>query len=288
MDLSNDRDLDDYARNGPRDYQKLHRLHDSVNKGPAVPLISSKKATFSYRDGKNRIVSSFAIANKNLTNNAETSSDYDGGWIDEFPSPSEILGIGKNCMGTVSTTAKTQKSDLQAVEDDISDLELELFETQKLAHPVNRGKSDIADASASIIGGVINHQEVDKKQEYIKQSSVKRPNFDQSSLFTSDDGLFSSTLSPGKPLSPPGKRQSTHVAEAGNCLNEAPPVAKRRKVSMQPSGQVPDSSIAEIQASPVVQQSGLMIQKSGRPRPAWVNDFDPEFIAEYADFVEFI
>lgn len=288
VDLSKDRDLDEYARNGPRDYRKLHRLHDSVNKGSAVPLIPSKKATFSYKDGDNPIVSSFASANKNIETNNEISSDYDGGWIDEFPSPSEIFGMEKKNMRTFSSTGQTRKLDPEDF-DDFSDLELELSEPKKLAHPDDYEGNDSANAPVRVLEDVKNRKDADKGPKCIKLSSVEKLNFEQPSCSTSDDRLFLSTSSPEKPLSLPEKRKSTYAAEAGNRLNEEVPVAKRRRVSMQPSGQDPDpSSIGETQALSVVQQPGPMIQKSGRPRPAWVNEFDPEFIAEYADFVEFV
>ena len=59
------------------------------------------------------------------------------------------------------------------------------------------------------------------------------------------------------------------------------PVPKKAKTNNEPNQAVQPSSDAEDKAETVAP-----VIKGGQP--AWVYEFDPAFIAEYQDFVEFV
>ena len=91
IDLSHSRDQTDYGQHGPREYRKLHRLHDNVNKGLSVAIIGAKTPTFSYAAGLQPQISFLNRSVRTSKPNDKPSSDYDDGWMDDLPSPSSLL-----------------------------------------------------------------------------------------------------------------------------------------------------------------------------------------------------
>ena len=278
MDLSKDRDLDHYAKIGPRDYRKLHRLHDSVNKGPGVPLIPKKKISFPQKEKEKPQPLTPSHTFDNIKPNNAASSSCGSGWTEEFPSPSAMLVWEKNSTQTASSPIVNQSSDLLTFEEDFPELEIERLEKQNPAGFVDSKGEDLA-------------YPIDE-QDSMVDSSQELPaplNLNKASPLKNVDRLFSSTESPRKMLTPPEKRKFTYEPEKGNTTDEGLHDAKRRRVSTQTGEEVLQaSSTGENQASIPLPRPSPIIQKSGRPRPAWVDDFDPDFVADYADIVEFI
>ena len=298
VDLSNVCDRDEYSKTAPWDYKKLHRLHKSVNKGPTVPIISSmKKKPFCQEKAEQPRSLRRAINYPEVQ--TRRSSDYDSTGMDEFPSPSAILRTDKKCAGTLSTTVLDQSSDVLAFEDDFSDRELKILGENKVAEQIDSANIGLADAGIPDPTDVMDHDGRDEASaclEGLPKFATTKPAFDEMSLCKSDGPLFCATSSPEKIAPSPKKRKSTYAHETENLATCNESLTKRQKVSKMPSEQVlqPSGQVLRLptagqdQDIMPVQALGPIIQKSGRPRPDWVNEFDPEFIAEYADIVEFI
>lgn len=297
--LSNTRDLHDheYLKTVPWHYKKLHLLHESVNKGPPVPILSSKKITFCHERAEEPRILPCATNYPEVQ--TRRSSDYDSAGMDEFPSPSAILCMDKKCAVPLSTTVLKQNPDVPAFEDDLSDLELEILRETKVAEQDERARTGLADHGLRGPADVMDHDGRDKGSTYPEELPIlptAKPNFNETSPCKSDGPLFLSMSSPKKEVPSLEKRKSTYAQETEGFLPSNESMAKRQKVSklpseevLQPSGQVLQLSAAgKDQGITSAQALGPIIQKSGRPRPEWVNEFDPGFIAEYADIVEFI
>lgn len=299
MDLSNTRDLHDheYLKTVPWHYKKLHLLHESVNKGPPVPILSSKKTKFCHEKAEEPC--SLPCATNYPEVQTRRSSDYDSAGMDEFPSPSAILCMDKKCAVPLSTTALKQNLDVPALGDELSDLELEILRENKVAEQDDRARTGLADYGLRGPADDMDHDGRDKGStcpEELPILPTAKPNFNGTSPFKSDGPLFLSMSSPKKEAPSLEKRKSTYAQETEDFFTSNESLAKRQKVSklpseevLQPSGQVLRPSTAgKDQGITSAQAPGPIIQKSGRPRPEWVNEFDPGFIAEYADIVEFI
>lgn len=297
IDLSKDRDLDEYSKTAPWDYKKLHLLHKSVNKGPAAPIISGWKTPLCHESTEEP--RSLPYTTNYPEVETRRSSDYDSAGMDEFPSPSAILAMDKNCAGTLSTLEMNHNSNVPVFEDDFSDLDLKKLGETKVAKQDDRARTGLADAGLRGPPDVMDHDGRDKRSTSLEELSIlsaAKPTLDETSSFKSDALLFFSTSSPEKVAPSPEKRKSMYAQESENFSTSNEFMAKRRKVSklpsekvLQPSGQVLEPLTAGKDQNVTPSQAPRsIIQKSGRPRPEWVNDFDPGFIAEYADIVEFI
>lgn len=297
MDLSKDRDLDEYSKTAPWDYKKLHLLHKSVNKGPAAPIISGRKNSLCHESTEES--RSLPYTTNHHEVQTRRSSDYDSAGMDEFPSPSAILAMDMNCEGTLSTIEMNHNSDVPVFEDDFSDLDLKKFGETKVAEQNDRARTGLADTGLRDPPDVMDHDGRDKGSKSLEEPpllSAAKPTFDEISPFKSDGLLFFSTSSPEKIAPSPEKRKSMYAQKSDSSSTSNESMAKRRKVSklsseqvLQPSGRVLQPLTAgKDQNVTLAQAPGSIIQKSGRPRPEWVNEFDPGFIAEYADIVEFI
>ena len=296
VDLSKSRELDEYSKTAPWDYKKLHRLHKSVNKGPAAPIISTRQKPLSNEKIEERSSSPCAINYLQAPN--RISSDYDSAGMDEFPSPSAILCLDKKFAGTLSTTTSNQKLYGPAVEDDLSDVELEVLGKKQATAQDDHTRTGLADAGLRDYANVMSHEIRDKgstRSEQLPILPTAKSTFDDPSPFKSD-GLFFSTSSPEKVAPSLEKRKSRYTLETEKFDTSNESMAKRRKVSKLVSEQVLQQSGRVLQPSTggndqdvtPAQAPGPILQKSGRPRPEWVDEFDPEFIAEYTDVVEFI
>lgn len=297
VDLSKARELDEYSKTAPWNYKKLHLLHKSVNKGPAAPIISTRKNLSCHE--KSEEPRSLQCATNYPEVQTRRSSDHDSAGMDEFPSPSAILCMDKRYAGTLPTTLLNQNSDVLAIEDEISDLELKILGEHKATEQDDRARTGLADVGLRDSADFMGYDGRDRGSTCFKQPSmlpIAKTTFDKTSPSKSDGPLFFLTSSPEKVALSPEKRKSTCVQETENFTTSNESMAKRRKVNkmpseevLQPSGQVLQSSTAgKDQGIMLAHTPGPIIQKSGRPRPEWVNEFDPGFIAEFADIVEFI
>ena len=90
IDLSSGRDRVNYARNGPREFQKLDELHKSIVRAPPAHILDSRirKPSTIYAQWPKL---SFLSTKDARTSVRKTSTDYGGSDLDDLPSPSALL-----------------------------------------------------------------------------------------------------------------------------------------------------------------------------------------------------
>lgn len=91
IDLSHSGDQNGYTQHGHCDHRNLHRLHTDVNKGVSVPIIGANTPIFSYTAESQPQISFLNHSVSTSDPNGKPSSEYDDGWMDDFPSPSLLL-----------------------------------------------------------------------------------------------------------------------------------------------------------------------------------------------------
>ena len=306
IDLSKDRDLNEYAKYGPRDYRKLHHLHKSVSKGPSVPTITKTKPLFSHLNGKHPNISF-------LTNEVENSelttgfpNDHDGHWMDDLPSLSAVLSEKRNSLENFSAMDLPHNSN-SGFERNSSDYEDD-FELSDIIELDRNPKQKQQLSNLEIQG-----QGADQKEtsDEVLPTATHLVTFsqheNQETAIDSDDRLFCSTDSPEKlaqsqteegevvpsRMNLVAEKQISVVPLKSELSPENLHIAKRQKINAQNREEsIQSLNIRENQSQPQSQSQpvvgAITIPTLEHPRPAWVDEFDPEFIAEYADFVEFI
>ena len=90
IDLSSDGDRVQYARNGPREFQKLNELHKSIVRAPPAHILDSRvrKPSTVYAQ---RPELSFLSTKDARTPARKTPTDYGGSDLDDLPSPSAFF-----------------------------------------------------------------------------------------------------------------------------------------------------------------------------------------------------
>lgn len=282
VDLSQGGEMDGYTKKGAFEYGKLHRLHESVCKGFSMPcsgIIPSFKRSEHFQ------VPSLSCNNAEGSQvRTERSSDYDWNWMDEFPSSSELLGREKNRAEASNKIKPSQTSDMLALEEVFSDIELEASRPD-----ISANRSLKPEKAASVQSSVNDfHQNEIHRSDYLEEQPALAPTAsftNQVSPLKSEISLSCSTTSPNEVTTPSTKRKILDLSETESTLQSGL-LTKKRKVSTQLIEE--PSAVDENEAPKAVGEPSQIIQRTGRPRPEWVNEFDPEFIAEFADVVEFI
>lgn len=287
VDLSQDGDMDGYTKNGSCEYGKLHRLHESVCKGSPALTMPCSRIIPSFKRSEQFQVPSLSCNAEGNQVKTECSSDYDWNWMDEFPSSSELLGRGKNRAEASNKTKPSQTSDMLALEEVFSDVELEDSRSD-----ISANRSLKPEKAASVQSSVNDlHQNEIHRTDYLEEQPALEPTAsfkNQVSPLKSEISLSCSTKSPNEVTTPSTKRKILDLSETESTL-QGGLLTKKRKVSTHLIEQIPElSAVDDNEVSKAVGEPGHIIQRTGRPRPEWVNEFDPEFIAEFADVVEFI
>ncbi|KAL8888722.1 MAG: hypothetical protein Q9215_003906 [Flavoplaca cf. flavocitrina] len=269
VDLAHEKDANEYAKVAPRAYRSLHQLHEKVNKDSRTPTMSNIKPSFSYKKGEQPTFSFLGATASSSKRTEEPSSDYDTGFLDDFPSPSALLRTSHEV-----DLPKVDYEDTGAVDDTFALEPEKLGETGSYAE-VAEEKGEKNDEAA-----VFANTEYEEAMENLGSGGCAEasPYFQDAQAkrvedCTSYDKLFMSTDSPRKPSSPNVKR-----VHSGSPSNKG----KRRKVdSTLDSAALRPSSSNGKQGSPLAPRI-----KAGYP--AWVYEFDPAFIAEWEPYAEFV
>ena len=313
VDLASRRDPDQYVKNAPREFKKLHQLHEKVTKGSSTPVIARKKPTFDFEAWDQPKLSFLDKAAAAKGSSDKPSTDYDDDWMDSLPSPSALLGkqakrrekespphekstdYGNSWQdGLPSPSANLYQNDA-AIEayhetDSLEEFDISLF---------NDNQADIEDALVGFSDSVAMHEDSQAEatatltdlhsdeitpDEAIALDGGAPNNFERptnraetSAKSHASSKLFLSTDSPDQPVEPWQKRKAAALLEPQD-LSLSAPVPKRSKVIEGADQALQSSSSAENKALPAVPTG----------QPAWVSDFDPAFIAEWQDFVEFV
>ncbi|KAL8864694.1 MAG: hypothetical protein Q9198_009701 [Flavoplaca austrocitrina] len=235
--------------------------------------MSNIKPSFSYKKGEQPTFSFLGATASSSKRTKEPSSDYDTGFLDDFPSPSALVRTSHEAKCEVDIP-KVDYEDTRAVDDTFALEPEELGEIGSYAEVAQeKGESDdeaavFADTEYEEAMENLGSGGCVEASPYFQDAEAKRVED-----CTSYDKLFLSTDSPRKPSSPNVKR-----VNPGSPSNEG----KRRKVdsTLDTAALRPLSSNGN-QGSPIAPRI-----KAGYP--AWVYEFDPAFIAEWEPYAEFV
>ena len=200
----------------------------------------------------------------------DKSTDYGSDWQDDLPSLSALLGGNTPMDETPYKGNPPQDLGLPQSDMDYADLEDAMI---GLSHSLAIRDDSQAEATST----ATNIQSEDQIYTFPEQpiqgseASEKSHASVESSIFTND---------PYESIESPRKRKVLFDSEEEEVMLSAP-VSKKAKASNDTNQAVQPSSNAENKA----ETAGPVIKPG---QPAWVYEFDPAFIAEYQDFVEFV
>lgn len=309
VNLAGSQMLGGYEKKLPKALRNLDRLHDSVSKGRSTALANTEQPLFDYTKGGQQQMS-FPNKDDNAPRSSDKpSTDYDADWMDDLPSPSALLGNLRKNPGPLPEHAlstddengwsgglafpsallrqndaatknypndDSQKGfDLSQFNDDESDLEAAMV---GLSDSVTMQKGSRVQAAAEQTGS---QAKKDSRwcssPEELPPRIHHRPTFDVESSSTS--GMFFSTDSPDKLEKLPQKRKECDRYK-GEDVSQSAPVPKRLRVSDE--GVTPKA----LSSTEKPAKAACPVIKAGLP--AWVYEFDPAFIAEWQDIVDFV
>lgn len=287
------RDSMDFAKAGPRDYKKLHRLHEKVNKGPPAKLISQTKPSFQFSCGV-MLQPSFLDQGK-FASEASLSSDYDDDWLDDLPSPSVLLGRPAE-EGVRSKAACSERS----FEDEISDIEAAMVGLDDSASIARNAEEYRTTTLSEVENDWNTHTAGEEQDNPLDDPSLLPGSLDRSK----HERLFLSTDSPERPEHQAGKRRANENSERAEDNSSSPPLAKKMRITAnsQDTGQVARANESHYQSpnssqTMDVSTSGVDQTTPAPPEadalsalPEWTNDIEPEFLSyfvrEYGHLVE--
>ena len=294
-------------KKAPRELKSLDRLHNSVVREPAAPVMAQK------RPSRNSTMESWLtspLSNRDVhaANSSDIpSTEYGGDWMANLPSPSALLEDDHNakkpqlCTSVgggqtdFSLSPALPRQDTAAIKDDLDNDSLEDFDLSQFDGGNDDEKSDI---EAALIGFSDSVAMNEDSQHQAAPNDSRRGKSNANDLpwrendvaadnyvptgndHIASSKLFVSTDSPEKQMDLPEKRTRSVSAEARD-LSRSPPALKRLKTSSQAEPALRPSTSAADQAA-----TSAPVIKPGQP--AWVYDFDPSFIAEWQDFVDFV
>ncbi|KAI4104557.1 MAG: hypothetical protein LQ339_003860 [Xanthoria mediterranea] len=271
VNLAHKRDPDEYAKVAPRAYRSLHQLHEKVNKDGRTPTMSNIKPSFSFKEGEQPTLSFLGQTGSSSQRNQDPSSDYDSGFLDDFPSPSALLSTSRK---------KTDDLNLQAVDHDDTGKDLGIFRSEH---------DKLGDDGSDVDPAIFADTEYGEAMEslgpggYVEAShcfpgSPPKRTGDR----TAHDKLFMSTDSPVKPSSPNKKRKTPEGPDAGPEEEHVVHKEKKQKVDnasdAAPLGPLSGKGNQDSTPAPTI-EAGY---------PAWVYEFDPGLIAEWEPYAEFV
>lgn len=302
INLADQRDGGEATEKLPKPLQDLQRLHEKVVKTPNTPVLSSKKTLSDQLNGNRQLKLSDRLIHETRSSD-KPLTDYSDDWMDDLPSPSALMvqNLDKCELPAQNNSASAHSSSRDEPSSpcgllpkmgagDRQDLDSSYMGEVDLS-PFNKedDRSDIEAAMAGLSDSVARREEWcaqsapnGMRQSDSKDRSQKTAASEERRMEALDPSskLFLSTDSPEKCMEPQPKRKASLVTEMEETLSDEPAV--KRSKTEDVSGWVSQSSSGTgeqaSKAKPVI--------KPGQP--AWVYEMDPEFIAEYQDFVDFI
>ncbi len=310
INLASGQTLGRYDEKPPKAFESLNCLHGNVIKGRTAPAAIKKQPSFNYVQGGQPQSLSFNEYASAETSSDKPSSDYDAGCTGDLPSPSALLGKPSENLDPPSGHASTGYGSI--LSDDLPSpsalvrqndaatgnyhdkARLKMFDIS----PFNDDDSEIEAAMIGLSDAVTMQEDSQIKAAAGQMSSQadafrkRLPPLDESTpkLYhgpavkevesSGTSRLFFSTESPEKVVELGQKRKVGASDEAEN-LSHSAPVPKRPKVSDGYDQAPRPSSSTE---GPILPSTAIV--KPGQP--AWVYEFDPAFIAEWQDIVDFV
>lgn len=302
-DQANSRKTDEKR---PRSFQDLQRLHDKAVKDPAI-LPNSIKPSHDYikRDSSPELSNSsksnhWAKSSDKLSTDYDNdwmeglpsssamlptsleqqmSTDHGGGWCDDLPSPSALLREHAAAVKNQSDTNSLEDFDLSQFndDDDKADVEAALV---GLSDSVTMNEDVQAQVGLANVSQSKTVNGLQRSEDHVTSFATAPRTQSKTCGASAPSKLFSSTERAEESMEAPFKRKSALVSGTPD-LSLSAPVPKRPRL--------------DNQTEPAIQSSSKVRGHAARPtpvirpgQPAWVYDFDPKFIAEWQDIVEFI
>lgn len=283
IDLANETNLPVTSKNASRQMQSLEMLHQGAISNGSMPVVPFERPPFNFsKDGQPKD----SFHNSDVVGNPYTkqSTDYSDESLNALPSPSELLQKLKPVRELqravddpeVLYAAKTGLADIETYDANPSEnIDLCQFDNHR---------SD-TEASMASPSNAISVQELSASQanDAVTPFPALSASIDSSSMPLSNAPLRSND-SPSEVLLPaiPEKRQAERLP-TGVDFAGSPAEVKRQKHDHMPVKPLIQES---TNLDPGQEASPAPVIKPGQP--AWVYEFDPVFIAEYQDFVDFV
>lgn len=317
IDLAGRRD--EKAEDVPKDFGRLDKLHKSVNKRKPASLIGHRKPSFDYMNDELPQVSFLSKARTAIESSDKLSTDYGDDLMGDLPSPSAFLGKRPEEVGSLSHYQPTnygsdflspsaplrrddEATDLSAqafpdynftgdieltqLEDDEADLEDAMVGMSDSMAMQEDSQAQAATAATTLESNEASTNEQNSRASNYQCLSHPAMNQGNSSATafapSKEERLFLSTDSPEKPIEQAEKRSAAVAFEDDRHVPQSTTPLNRFEISAQPNNgalQGPFTAGHQIVPPPPTIKPGL---------PAWVYDFDPGFIAEFQDYVDFI
>ena len=290
-----------------REFKNLQRLHESVVRGPATPIITKRKLLnddTKVDQPQQPVFRVDVVAEPSDS----PSTDYESHWIGGLPSPSVLLNKSRGVKRSVSCNETSHNKNQYKIPHPsspplgqkatagpyhVDDSSLEILD---LSHPNDiYNNSDLEAAMVGLSDSIaINEDSQTRVTPRVEQqgsalgnglrtdnkhapSLNNIPLMDESNVSSK---LFLSTDSPEKSMDR-YERRTERIDSEGECLSISAPVSKRRRTCSPIDAALQPSSTAANRAT----AADAMIKPG---QPAWVYGFDPAFIAEWQDFVDFV
>ena len=273
------------AKQTPRDMQALDKLHQSVNKRVPVATLTKNKPTLDFSsDDQPRL--SFLRDDYRRSSTPKESADYGDNWTTDLPSPSELLN--QTCKG-ISDTMQDGYKEIQISKTARDDT----FDTNSLEEfDFTQFENDELDTEAALVGlsDSITMQEESNSERRVEKSSASKAATPPPSASTRipEHRKASTSYLDKRPA------ETSQTIRQDNSFNHISNAPKRRKLdppeledkqTVAIFKQSLPTTINDIEFPPSQPPTGPVIKPG---HPAWVYDFDPAFIAEYQDIVDFV
>ena len=297
VDLAHQKDRGDYAENGPQDYRKLHRLHESVTKASPARVLTHQKPTFSYTKGDQPRIDFLSKATEPHETPENLSSDYEINRMDDFPSPSALIA-SESRIESPGRRTKESMDISRYDDDDSSELEAAMVGIDDSLALSERTRSNATDTTPSshekAYGMGILEDGAGKntlassmaRGHESRLSSIPKEDAENFSAGHMEDAVFLSTDSPAKgtfreTYNDDTKRKATDVQQPG----EGPllvPIAKKQKTTTDPNNQPLQPS------TKLGNQATAAASSTADEIPQGSEGIDPDILAMFRDIVDFV
>lgn len=253
-------------------------LQDSLGRNKLSPLITTQ-GRLHLKD----VERATSASHQSHESSIKPSTAYSGDWANELPSLSHILQHDSEDDQNVTIDFRVDESPPRPKAQKVTNDEQHMTEKPMQVHEASadvissqdgRTTYDIEDALVGLSDSITMQRKSPKDTEECPPPVRYRP-----SRFDNSEKLFLSTDSPEKHP----ERKETHPGSNGDPHTSElslPVVDARTNTSeIEYGSALPDEHVRK-------EEVDVPIIKPGQP--SWVYEFDPAFIAEYQDYVEFV
>ena len=306
---------DNRGKNGP-DHQRLDELHSKTVKGSSALPKSRNRPSLDFSRGEKPRPSFLSQGNNDDTQRSRSpSSDWESEYL---PSPSAMFATVSNCNHKSFRSANedpctriTSERNL-AKEDTLENFDLSqsddvVFETE--AAVVGLDDRASGRVNPSISSRRVNpDSENSSKMFALPDGAIETVNprceRDTSPRTVSEEDSFSKEKGISQGITNNARHLKRNPTRSGADEHTHPPASKRQRLDTHPPLSLPDTIASQEDSSHLSHEPNAAVlgpipsedtipPSEPKPvikpgQPAWVYKFDPAFIAEFQDVIEFI